>query len=147
MLPSVTALHQGQSLPGPPDGCTPAGRTHSCWQQLPRHPLQDLSQLCSMTGAALHLMGRAIFLPALRAYPPSLVAATLLYCARQNAGTPPLWPTSLIELTGECVACCSPPLPPMLSAALSIWLPPLEKCLALHPGGVVHRFRPGSSLG
>eukprot|EP00891_Asterochloris_glomerata_P004498 jgi/Astpho2/4498/Aster-00098 len=61
---------------------------------------QDLSQLSSMTGAALHMMGRAIFVPALRAYPPSLVAATLLYCARQNAGTPPLWPTSLIELTG-----------------------------------------------
>ena len=90
-----------------------AGPTPADCTCLPCPPLQDLSQLSSMTGAALHMMGRAIFLPALRAYPPSLVAATLLYCARQNAGTPPLWPTSLIELTGESVASSSfPPTPP-----------------------------------
>lgn len=56
-----------------------------------------------LAGDAMAFASEAQFVAELLDFPPSLVAAAVLYVARREIGNVPLWPRSLAELTGHQV--------------------------------------------
>ena len=53
-----------------------------------------------VAGNALQAISLVIYESNLAVYPPSVVAASVLFLARRQAGTYPFWPRTLADLTG-----------------------------------------------
>lgn len=62
--------------------------------------MQDPVSAQRVAGNALQAISNVIYESNLAQYPPSVVAASVLYLARKQAGTYPFWPLTLANLTG-----------------------------------------------
>lgn len=63
---------------------------------------QDSAALERTAGQALQMMAEAVYAGGFLEFRPSLVAAGVLTSARRAAGAWPFWPSSLVQLTGDC---------------------------------------------